>query len=75
MKLLFPCGLTTKYKGAKDLPELLQLYFKHIQTLLDRGKHSLEYLKAHINETAEQVEKDWLRRYVRLINCLLLTLI
>ncbi|KAF8916368.1 hypothetical protein CPB85DRAFT_1432057 [Mucidula mucida] len=62
MKLLFPSVLATKYKGAKDLPELLQLYFKHVRTLLDGGTHSLEHLKDNINQTAAQVEKEWLRR-------------
>ncbi len=60
MKLLFPRPLHAKY-DTKDLPELLQLYFKHVQILLDSGTY-LEYLKDHINQTAAQVEKKWLRR-------------
>ncbi len=63
MKLLFPDVLDTKYDDHKELPELLQLYFKHVQILLDSGTHTLEYLKDNIDQTAAQVEKEWLRRY------------
>ncbi len=65
MELLFPDILKDKYDGTKELPEILQLYFKHIQTLLDSGTHSLERLRDNIDQIAAQVEKQWLRRYVR----------
>ncbi|KAF8916435.1 hypothetical protein CPB85DRAFT_1432119 [Mucidula mucida] len=61
MELLFPDILKDKYDGTKELPEILQLYFKHIQTLLDSGTHSLERLRDNIDQIAAQVEKQWLR--------------
>ncbi len=63
MTLLFPDALDTRYDDTKQLPELLQLYYKHVQILLDNGTHTLEYLKDNIDQTAAQVEKEWLRRY------------
>ncbi|KAF9018048.1 hypothetical protein BDZ89DRAFT_1140281 [Hymenopellis radicata] len=60
MKLLFPRALHAKYDDG--VSDLLLRYFKHVQILLETGRHDLEYLKAHINETAAQVEKEWRRR-------------
>ncbi len=65
MELLFPDILNTRYDDTKELPELLRLYFKHVQTLLDSGTYSLEHLKNNIDQIAAQVEKDWLRGCVR----------
>ncbi|KAF9018047.1 hypothetical protein BDZ89DRAFT_1140280 [Hymenopellis radicata] len=59
MELLFPKVLRTKYDDTKELPDLLLRYFKHVQILLESGRRDIEYLKAHINETAAQVEKEW----------------
>ncbi|KAF9019676.1 hypothetical protein BDZ89DRAFT_1072806 [Hymenopellis radicata] len=59
MKLLFPRALHAKYDDG--VSDLLLRYFKHVQILLETGRHDLEYLKAHINEIAAQVEKEWRR--------------
>ncbi|KAF8916369.1 hypothetical protein CPB85DRAFT_1432058 [Mucidula mucida] len=61
MKLLFPRALHAKYDDTKQLSELLQLYFKHVQTLLQSGRRDVDYLTAHISETAAHVEEEWLR--------------
>ncbi|KAF9018038.1 hypothetical protein BDZ89DRAFT_362446 [Hymenopellis radicata] len=61
MKLLFPRPLHAKYDDINEVSDLLLCYFKHVQILLESGRRDLEYLEAHINETAAQVEKEWRR--------------
>ncbi len=65
MELVFPEVIKDKYASTSELAELLQLYFKHVQTLLESGRCDVEYLKAHIDEIAAQVEKEWRRKRVQ----------
>ncbi|KAF9019671.1 hypothetical protein BDZ89DRAFT_1072799 [Hymenopellis radicata] len=55
---VFPRIYFRRYKGD-DLKDLLCHYFKHVQTLLENGERDVQYLKAHIDETAVQVEPQW----------------
>ncbi|KAF9019670.1 hypothetical protein BDZ89DRAFT_309036 [Hymenopellis radicata] len=55
---VFPRIYFRRYKGD-DLNDLLCHYFKHVQTLLERGECDVQYLKARIDETAALVEPQW----------------